>query len=109
MQPWPARDRKLAVSTEGGTEPVWSRDGDELFFRQGTALWASRIRTAPVPEASRPVRLFDATRFPIDPAGDASYDVAPNGRFLMIEEDPDARVELRVEVRALAGALRDKR
>jgi hypothetical protein len=28
--------------------------------------------------------------------GAGSYDVTPDGRFLMIEEDPDARIELRV-------------
>ena len=26
---------KWQISTEGGTEPMWSRDGRELFYRNG--------------------------------------------------------------------------
>ena len=102
VQPWPALDGKWAVSVEGGTEPVWSRDGTELFFRRGNAMMTSRIVTSPTFQPGRPVELFDAARFAADPTGDPSYDVAPDGRFLMIEDDPDARIELRVEWNALS-------
>ncbi|MDX1389618.1 MAG: hypothetical protein R3344_10540, partial [Acidobacteriota bacterium] len=33
VQPFPGLDRKVKVSTDGGGEPVWSKDGTELFFR----------------------------------------------------------------------------
>ena len=101
VQPWPALDRKWAISTEGGTEPVWSRDGRELYFRSGSTMMMSRISTSPEFSVTRPLALFDASRYSADPMGDPSYDVGPNGRFLMVEDDPGARVELRVERRAL--------
>ena len=35
VQAYPAGGSVIAVSTAGGTEPVWSRDGRELFYRDG--------------------------------------------------------------------------
>jgi hypothetical protein len=28
------------VSIDGGSEPVWAKSGDELFYRQGDAMMA---------------------------------------------------------------------
>ena len=36
--------------------------------------------------------------------GDPSFDVDPQGRFLMIEDDPDARMELRVVLHAFGAS-----
>jgi Tol biopolymer transport system component len=102
VQPWPALDRKVAVSSEGGTEPAWGPDGTELFFRHGGTLMASKLVTGPTLQFSRPEPLFDTSRYATDPTGDPSYDVGPDGRFLMIEDDPETRIELRVETSALA-------
>ena len=35
------------VSIDGGTEPVWSPDGTELFYRNGAALMAAAVETTP--------------------------------------------------------------
>jgi hypothetical protein len=32
VQPWPTLDRKWQVSTAGGDEPEWRRDGREMFY-----------------------------------------------------------------------------
>jgi eukaryotic-like serine/threonine-protein kinase len=32
VQPWPAADRKWRVSVDGGSAPMWTRDGAELVF-----------------------------------------------------------------------------
>ena len=72
------------VSLTGGSEPVWSRDGAELFYRRGRDLFS-----VAVPEDSdtpgQPRHLF-AGRFLSDPGGNVpSYDVDPAGsRFLML-------------------------
>ena len=34
VQPFPGPGPKWLVSTDGGIDPVWSRDGRELFYRQ---------------------------------------------------------------------------
>jgi len=103
VQPWPSLDRKYPVSVDGGGEPVWSRSGHELYFRKGRHIWVSRITTTPEFRADTPKILFDAGRFSADPYGDPSFDVDLKGRFIMIEDDPEARIELRVELNALRG------
>ena len=47
------------VSLNGGTEPRWSRDGREIFFREGQKMMVAEVRTEPAVsdlEASSPVR-----------------------------------------------------
>ena len=35
VKPYPGPGGKWLISTEGGTEPAWNRNGRELFFRRG--------------------------------------------------------------------------
>ena len=63
VRPFPARVRRSTISTEGGNEPVWSRNGRELFYRSGDAMMAVDIVTSPMFAAGKPRRLFEeATR-----------------------------------------------
>ena len=95
VQPWPAIDAKYVVSTDGGDEPAWSRDGRELYFRSGDRIMMSRIEPGPSFQAAPPVMLFRGP-FVRDLYGDQSYDVAPDGRFLMMRAASDSRVQIRV-------------
>ena len=54
-------DFKLQVTSEGGRQPRWGPDGEELFFASadGTALYSSLIKYNPSPEKSTPRKLFD--------------------------------------------------
>ena len=73
----------VRVSSNGGYEPLWSRDGRELFYRQGNAMMAVAVKTDGEFEFSPPVQLFSGRYFK-DPLGDRrNYDVA-DGRFLLI-------------------------
>ena len=47
VRPFPGLDGKWQISTEGGTQPMWSRDGKELFFRNGDRMMAVAISTEP--------------------------------------------------------------
>jgi Tol biopolymer transport system component len=38
-----ANDRRVAVSTDGGTHPFWSADGKELFFQAGDRLMLASV------------------------------------------------------------------
>jgi len=84
VRPFPGPGRRLQVSTDGGFEPVWSRNGRELFYRRGNAMVASTITTEPVFAAGSPRTLFRGTYIETDTGG-AGYDVAPDGRFLMVQ------------------------
>ena len=80
------------VSPNGGSEPVWGRDGTELFYRRGRALHAVAVRESS-PYFSQPRHLFDGP-FVADASAilPAAYDVDLDGlRFVMLE--PAARVE----------------
>jgi Tol biopolymer transport system component len=43
VQSYPPTGGKFQISTTGGAEPVWRRDGNELFFLSGTKLAAVEI------------------------------------------------------------------
>ena len=72
------------VSLTGGSEPVWSHDGSELFYRRGRDLFSVAV-AEDSDETGKPRHLF-AGRFLSDPGGNVpSYDVDPDGsRFLML-------------------------
>jgi serine/threonine-protein kinase len=85
----PDAGRKTQVSRDGGWEPVWSRDGKELFYRdiEGRRLMAVSVQTEPELRVSEPRFLFEEPNTPPPEIwGSNSYDVAPDGRFVMISE-----------------------
>jgi hypothetical protein len=47
VQSYPGPGGKWQISTEGGTEPVWNRNGRELFYRNGDKIIAVDIATQP--------------------------------------------------------------
>jgi hypothetical protein len=75
---------KWLVSSTGGSEPRWSRDGRELFYRNGAGqMVAVEVHRERVPPLGNQRVLFDATPFTADPLHQM-YDVTPDGRrFLM--------------------------
>jgi eukaryotic-like serine/threonine-protein kinase len=84
VRPFPGPGRRLQVSTDGGFEPVWSRNGRELFYRRGDVMMASAITTDPALTAGLPRTLFKGLYMNTDTGG-AGYDVAADGRFLMVQ------------------------
>jgi Tol biopolymer transport system component len=84
VESFPTATGKWQVSTKGGGQPVWSRDGKELFFlaRDGnmTAVAVSSGAGAKF-EAGAPQALFEA-RIASSPDG-RRFDVSKEGRFLM--------------------------
>jgi serine/threonine-protein kinase len=75
----------VRISTEGGFEPRWSSDGRELYYRQGTALLAVAVRTEEAELSfDSPTELFRGFLAMPDVTV-SSYDVARDGRFLMMQ------------------------
>jgi len=50
--------KRSTMSTEGGICPVWSPQGDRLFFRQGTKIMTVKVRPDGSP-GGKPEQLFD--------------------------------------------------
>ena len=93
VQPYPP-GRRWAISTNGGREPVWSPNRNELFYRDGDSMMVVAIETDPVFTSGVPRFLFQ-WRFQ---AGlPYHYDVTPDGKqFVMITGDQEPLVELNV-------------
>lgn len=84
VRPASGEGAKWQVSTEGGEEPLWSKDGRELFFRNGPKWMAAKVTTEPQFRADTPHRLFEGPYLNVP---GVSYDVTADGRFLMLEEN----------------------
>ena len=106
VQPWPALDALHVVSPEGGEEPAWSRDGRELYYRSLGRVMAAKVAAGSAWRASPPVELFRGP-YASDMYGDQSYDVAPDGRFLMLRFSGESPLQIRV-IRNWAAELRRK-
>jgi serine/threonine-protein kinase len=80
---------KWAVSTHGGTGPLWSPRGGELFYRDEAGnMVAVEVQTAPAFALGRSTALFSAARFVSDEQR-REYAVAPDARrFLMVRPLP---------------------
>jgi len=114
VRPFPGSGGKVQISTEGGVEPVWARNGRELFYRSGDKMMAAAVETKPVFAASKPKLLFEGRYETVIFAFyEPNYDVSPDGqRFLMIKasEQESAPTQLNVvlnwsdELRRLAPA-----
>ena len=90
VRPYPAMDREIPVSTAGGTEPLWSADGTELFFRSPSGA-IMRVVVKPGKEwsASVPEQVLPGEGLRLGGAGNPlrTYDVSRDGRrFLVLKE-----------------------
>jgi hypothetical protein len=83
---FPDGGQRVSISTEGGREPVWSRDGSEIFYRtlDGLMMSARLTRSTGAMDVARRDRLFDARGY-LSNQFLTMYDVARDGRFLMIK------------------------
>jgi eukaryotic-like serine/threonine-protein kinase len=92
---FPQPTRRYRVSTHGGTQPRWSRNGQELFFVTGSrTLMAASFDSGSSDVLAGPARrLFDVSmNRQFSSNVPYRYDVAPDGRFLIAvptsEESP---------------------
>jgi serine/threonine-protein kinase len=73
---------RLQISTDGGTYPVWSTGGGELFYAESSRMMRVALRLGSTPHAGRPERHFDGPyaweRF-------GNYDILPDGSFAIIK------------------------
>ncbi len=102
VTPFPNATSKWQVSSGGGAEPRWRRDGKELFYISGTGkLMAIAVKTTANDFASSwPQALFQThLRQPISGAELVSYDVSSDGQKFLINtkvDEPGAAVSLSI-------------
>jgi eukaryotic-like serine/threonine-protein kinase len=98
VSPFPGPGPRQQVSTDGGIEPLWSRDGRELFFQQGAQLMAVTVAPGAAFSASAP-RLVHEGRFFRTINGNTSWSITPDGgRILRIQNVAPERAITQLEL-----------
>jgi serine/threonine protein kinase len=88
LRPYPALDRRWAVSTQGGTQPVWNPNGKEIFYRNADKMMMVEVTTTPEVKLSTPRVLFEQRYAYGAGITIANYDVTPDGqRFIMVKDE----------------------
>jgi serine/threonine-protein kinase len=92
VRPFGTEGGRWQASADTGFEPHWSRDGTELFYRDGLgSLFSIPVETSPAFALGLPVRLFGGLR---TGTNSATYAVAPDGtRFLILGLTTDQTVD----------------
>jgi serine/threonine-protein kinase len=90
VRPFPGPGGKWQISSEGGGEPLWARDGRQLLYRSwdepvgGAIGWVVDVRADGGFSASKPHVLFETSGF--QNGVPRCWDVSPDGqRFLMVK------------------------
>jgi Tol biopolymer transport system component len=95
VRPFPnVTQGKWMVSAQGGTSPLWSPDGRELFYRDAEAVIAVPVEAGMLFKTGRPAALFWNPDFAIAAGQPSSsvWDISPvDKRFLMSKLDLPVR------------------
>jgi serine/threonine-protein kinase len=107
VQAFPGPGAKIQVSNDGGTDPVWKRNGGELYFRNSDEMMAVAVSTTPTFTAGHPRTLWKghyshgmSTSCGPPGATSSNYDVTADGqRFLIIKDEaPDTAFSRQIVV-----------
>jgi len=85
VRPFPGPGMKHQVSSQGGVQPLWARNGRQLFYRRQDQVWAVDVRTDGGFSTGKPRLIFERPGYsPGNPT--RSYDLSQDGqRFLMVK------------------------
>ena len=88
-QRFPDGGDKKQVSVNSGTEPVWSANGEELFFREAERMMVVSISSANRLTLGTPTVLFEGPYLPAwSNSLSANYDVSADGEeFIMLRPE----------------------
>jgi len=101
VRSFPEAGAKLKISQDGGIEPVWTRGGQEIVFRDRQRFLAVEFRAGAAPAAGTPRVLFSK---PLATGGGRNdepraYDITRGGdEFIAIRNEPAVSAELRLGV-----------
>ena len=84
VEPFPETGVKYHISAhDNSEEPVWAKDGSEIYYRNGSRWWAVPVQLEPEFTSGEPELIIQG---PYMNVAERSYDLHPNGdRFLLID------------------------
>jgi eukaryotic-like serine/threonine-protein kinase len=82
---------KLKISSNGGTSPLWSPDGRELFYlsEDDMAVTAVAVNTGEVFSAEIPKKLFSRSPY-LNSGPGVPWDIHPDGKRFLMMKHPDS-------------------
>ncbi len=95
VQPSPEGGTEVRVSTSGGTQPRWSKDGREVFYVEGNTLMAAAVQTSSKLWVDSLERLFRSPG--LRSIDFAHYDVTTDGQHFVMKkilERPKASIHV---------------
>jgi serine/threonine-protein kinase len=105
VQPYPGPGPRVTVTVGGGDSPAWSRNSSEMFYRApGEAGKPPAVVAMPFTVSGssfvpgKPVVLFNQASLGGGTTVRATYDVSPDGRFLMNQAIPEAARERELKI-----------
>jgi Tol biopolymer transport system component len=109
LRAWPGMGDKLQVSQNGGGEPMWSREGRELFYRSGGGpeprMVAAAVEAGPMPRIRWRQELFSVASYEFA-TPHQNYDVFPDGRsFVMVRQGRPGQLSEVVYLQDLRGLM----
>ena len=103
VEPIPGPGGRRQMSSDGGEEPRWVRNGREIIYRNGTKMMSVPVQQQPVFQTGKQVELFDR-KFD-GGLGVAGYDVTPDGQFFVLTRSQHTSP---TEIRIVMGWPADK-
>jgi serine/threonine-protein kinase len=87
VRPFPGPGGKWLISHEEGIEPLWARNGKQLFYRSEDQVWVVDVRTDGGFSASKPRHLFNVSGM-MNGEPIRTWDLSLDGqRFLMVKSE----------------------
>jgi len=85
VRQFPGPGGRWQISSEGGTEPLWSRNGRQMFFRRGNQILAVDVKAGTGFSAGKTRLVFEQPGF-WDSLPIRCWDISPDGlRFVMVK------------------------
>jgi Tol biopolymer transport system component len=88
VQPFPDLGGRWQVSTQGGTAPLWHPNGSELFYRLDRTIMSVAVDAGGSSFKYGSARKLFEGPYVADDLFGRNFTLAPDGRFLMMKEDP---------------------
>ena len=90
VQAYPGPGAAVRISPGGGVEPVWGKNGREIFYIEERRMMSVAVQPGATFSFSPAVALFEHNY--VMSGQPPSYDVAADGRFLMVRSGGQATV-----------------
>jgi DNA-binding winged helix-turn-helix (wHTH) protein/Tol biopolymer transport system component len=105
---FPAAAGRRQITSGGASEPVWSRDGRLLYFRQGSGVFSSTMPKSPDGSAAEPVCVASGAFQTGSMTGLPNYDVGADGQLILVAQSSAMAhpTQLAVTVRWFGEILR---